>query len=211
MSQAGINSLKGSLSTAVTLIEDVGTAHIIGGLLFVTGGTSNGIQTIGSGNFITIVATYDNLTFTEDTGSATPSSGNINIVGGDGIETSGSGDTITISALPFSIAWQTVTSADNPVTLVEQNGYFPDGGAAVNFVLPAAAAVGDTFIIAGEGNLWTIAQNAFQQIVLGVQSSTVGVGGSLVATTISDTVTIVCMTANQKFKVISMIGSPTVI
>lgn len=210
MSQSGINSINGSIS-AVTLIEDVGTAHISGGILNVLGGSGSGIQTQGTGNTITIAATYDSLNFLEDSGFANAVLNNIHIVGGAGIVTSGSGSTITISATGFSLTWTTVTSADNPVSLVNEHGYFSGGAPAVNFVLPASAAVGDTFVIAGEGNLWTLAQNAFQQVVLGIASSTAGGGGSLVATTISDTVTIVCMTANQKFKVINMMGNPTVI
>lgn len=209
MSQAGITSLRGAIATSVTLFEDVGTAHIIGGQLNVLGG--DGIETTGAGNTITIVATYDNLTFTEDAGSATPTAGNINIVGGAGITTSGAGDTITITATTGGISWQTVTDADNPVNLVAQNGYFADGAGVVNFVLPAAATVGQTYIISGEGNLWTLAQNANQQLILGISSSTIGVGGSITATAISDSLTIVCMVDNLKFKVLYWNGNPTVV
>lgn len=151
------------------------------------------------------------ITFVEDVGAAHIAGGFLNVVGGDGIQTSGSGNTITISAVNLAMTWQVVDSTSNPVILAPQNGYFADGGASVQFYLPPAANVGATFIIAGEGNLWTLAQNANQQVILGIKSSTVGVGGSVTATTISDTVTIVCMVQNQVFKVINMMGNPTVV
>lgn len=48
--------------------------------------------------------------FTEDTGTATPVAGNINVFGGDGITTSGSGDTITISIQNSTV--DTVVTSD---------------------------------------------------------------------------------------------------
>lgn len=151
------------------------------------------------------------VNFIEDVGTAHIAAGVLNVVGGDGIQTSGSGNTITISAIKNAMTWQVVTSISNVVVLSAQNGYFADGVLSVVFSLPAAANVGDTFIIAGEGNLWTLLQNANQQVILGIKSSTVGVGGSVTATTISDTVTIVCMVQNLVFKVINMMGNPTVV
>ena len=105
--------------------------------------------------------------------------------------------------------WSVVTSATNPNLLVKAHGYIPKGAGQVVFVLPAAAAIGDTFIIAGYGNLWTLTQNAGQTVTLGVQTTTAGVGGSITATQVRDTVEIVCVTTNTEFQIIDSIGNVT--
>lgn len=105
--------------------------------------------------------------------------------------------------------WVVVTSATNPNTLVKAHGYIPKGAGVVTFVLPAAASIGDSFIIAGYGNLWTLTQNAGQTITLGVQTTTGGVGGSITATQVRDTIEVVCVTANTEFQIINGIGNLT--
>lgn len=137
--------------------------------------------------------------FVTDSGTAVPAANILNVLGGTGIETSGSGNTIIITNTGAGFTWHVVTSADNPVSLVAGNGYIPKGGSAVNFKLPAAASVGDTFKIVGYGNLWTLAQNAGQSITVGNKTSTVGAGGSVSATMISDGIEILCVTANTEF------------
>lgn len=148
------------------------------------------------------------IQFTEDVGVAVPVANNLNIVGGIGISTSGSGDTVTINATSGGFTWTPVTSVDNTVILVAQNGYIAKGGAQVIFQLPAAAAVGDEFWICGYGNLWTLTQNANQQVFLGSWgSTTIGVGGSVTATHIKDTILLVCVTANLEFQILSSVGN----
>lgn len=109
------------------------------------------------------------------------------------------------------VIWTTVTSADNPVNLVAGNGYIAKGAGVVNFVLPAAAVVGDMIYIVGYSNLWTIAQNAGQSIRISNATTAVGVTGSLSATLISDCVNLLCITANTEFKSLSPQGNLTVI
>lgn len=109
------------------------------------------------------------------------------------------------------ILWSIVTSADNPVNMVSGHGYIAKGAGVVNFVLPAAAAVGDTIYIAGYSNLWTIDQNAGQSIRLGTATTATGVFGSLSATVISDSVNLLCVTADTEFKILSPQGNLTVI
>lgn len=149
--------------------------------------------------------------FVEDIGFAIPSAHTINIIGGTGITTTGSGNTITIDATGSGFAWVSVTSADNPVTLIHNTGYFAKGAGVVDFILPASASEGDTFWIKGIANLWTVAQNAGQKISLGMVSSTVGVGGSITATQVKDGIEIICSIANTDFEILDSIGNPSFI
>lgn len=137
--------------------------------------------------------------------------GNINVVGSGPVLVTGNPgtNTLTISLSSAGFTWNVVTAATNPNSLVAENGYIPKGGASVVFALPAAAAIGDTFIIAGYGNLWSVAQNAGQSITFGLVTTTVGIGGSISATQVRDTVEIVCVTANTEFQVIDGIGNIT--
>lgn len=107
--------------------------------------------------------------------------------------------------------WVVVTSADNNVTLVKDHGYIPKGAGQVVFVLPPAAGVGDMFRIAGYGNLWKLTQNAGQSVTLGVSSTAVGVGGSITATQVRDSLEIVCVTANTEFQILDSVGNLTII
>ena len=149
--------------------------------------------------------------FVCDVGIAVPALNTLDVFGGPGCQTVGAGNVITINVVTSAFTWNVVTSISNPVTLVKENGYIAKGASAVDFVLPAAAAVGDTFKIVGYGNLWTIAQNAGQSITIGKLTSTVGVGGSVTATMISDGIELVCVTANTEFYEVSIQGNPTIV
>jgi hypothetical protein len=130
------------------------------------------------------------------------------LVAGAGVTITYGVGTITISGGGGGgFSWNNVTSILNPVLLIPANGYVASGAGIVQFTLPAAAAFGDTYSIIGNGNLWTVAQNAGQQIVLGNQSTTAGVGGSLAASMISDCIEIVCIVANTKFQIVDSIGN----
>lgn len=149
------------------------------------------------------------LQFTTDSGVAVPALNNVNVLGGVGASTSGAGSTITIRVDTTGFDWNVVTSATNPNALVNQNGYIPKGAGVVTFILPAAAAVGDSFRVAGYGNLWTITQNAGQSITLGINTTTVGVGGSVAATQVRDSIELICVTANTEFQILGGIGNLT--
>lgn len=146
-----------------------------------------------------------------DTGTAVPIGGVINIFGGTGISTSASGNTVTITATSSGFTWNVVTSANNPVTLTPNNGYITKGASAVQFTLPASASIGDTYRIVGYSNLWTIAQNANQTITLGIRTTTAGIGGSMTATSVSDSIELVNVTANLEWVVTDSIGNLTVV
>ncbi len=168
---------------------------------------SQGGPLTGSGGIGPDVAT----SYVTDSGTAVPAANIINVLGAGGVTTSGSGDTILIDGGSTAFTWQVVTSADNPVTLANGNGYIAKGGAAVQFILPATASVGDDFRIVGYGNLWTVNQNASQTITQGIVTSTVGVGGSMTATAITDCVEFLCVTVDNEFYIISSQGNPNFI
>lgn len=152
------------------------------------------------------------LTFNADIGSATPSGNIINILGGLNTTTSASGNTININVTASpAFTWNVVTSASNPVSLVTQNGYITKGAGVVDFILPAAASVGDTFRIIGYGNLWTIEQNAGQSIRLGLAVSTSGVLGSVSASMVTDCLDMICVTSNTEFYCDVIQGNPTIV
>ncbi len=120
----------------------------------------------------------------------------------------GSGGWIQLAPV---FTWNIVDSTINPVPFVPSNGYIPKNAGVVLFILPAAAAVGDTFRIAGYGNLWTLTQNAGQLIFMGNMTTTLGVGGSITATQVKDTIELVCVTANAEFHVLSSMGNPNIV
>lgn len=131
------------------------------------------------------------------------------LTAGAGIGITNGSNSITISNTAGGFSWHEVTSVlpANPIATVSQNGYIAKGAVSVAFILPAAAAVGDTFQIAGYGNFWTLSQNAGQKIFLGDKTSTPGVAGSISATQIKDTVQVICVTENVEFHVLSLVGN----
>jgi len=125
--------------------------------------------------------------------------------------TNGAG-TITIGlAGPMGFSWQVVDSTTNVNPIVVFNGYITGGVALTTFLLPAAASIGDVFVVTGLSSLFQINQNAGQSIIVGNRTSTVGVGGTVSSTMVSDSVMIVCVTANSVFKVFSSMGNLTVV
>lgn len=169
--------------------------------------SQGGLNNISTGVLPPVVP----IQFTTDSGIAVPAAGNLNVLGGVGASTSGAGSTITVKVDTTGFDWNVVTSATNPNSLVKENGYIPKGAGVVTFILPAAAAIGDTFLIAGYGNLWTLTQNAGQSITLGVSTTTIGVGGSVAATQVRDSLELVCVTANTEFQIINDVGNLTFI
>jgi hypothetical protein len=146
-----------------------------------------------------------------DVGVAIPTSNTLNVFGAGTTTTSGLGNTITITSTGGGYTWNVVTSALNPITLTAGNGYICKGLTPVQFVLPAAASVGDSYKIIGYSNLWTIAQNATQSITIGIVTSTIGIFGSVTATTVSDGLELICVTANTEFFEVGMQGNPSIV
>jgi len=193
------------------LIGSTVAPHIRKGSLVSSDGTVT--ITSGAGTIDLKAGASVPTTFTaEDASTCSPIANVLNIVGttGGGINTSAAGNTLTISLVNGGFIWTDATSAT--YNLASQNGYITNRGGGVAYTLPASGALGDTIKIIGKTGLATIAQNANQQIFIGNTNTTLGVGGSLVATNAGDCVTIVCITAGAStaFRVESVIGNWTV-
>lgn len=102
-------------------------------------------------------------------------------------------------------------------TLVSNRGYIIKNATPANLTtmtLPATPIQGDTIAITGyTAGGWKVAQNANQQIFMGNQSSTIGVGGYIASTLAKDCVRIVCVTAgaSAEWVVVFSMGNLTVV
>lgn len=77
----------------------------------------------------------------------------------------------------------------------------------LTITLPVTSILGDIIEIAGlTAGMWSIAQNALQVIHFSGVDTTVGVGGSLSATTRYDTIKLLCVVANTEWVVLSSSG-----
>lgn len=129
-----------------------------------------------------------------------------NITAGAGVSIVNGPGTITISATSGVVTWQRISASQ---TLVIDNGYIcvSPGGALV-LPLPAVSAIGDMIEITLDGaTSFQITQAAGQQIRIGNQSTTAGVGGSLTSTQQGDSLRLVCSLANLSWNVLSSMGN----
>lgn len=103
--------------------------------------------------------------------------------------------------------WTDVTAATQTIAVL--NGYTTDRSAGVTYTLPATAVIGNVFIIDGKSGITTIAQNANQQILIASASTTVGVTGSIVASTVGCCITLRCITggASTVWRAESLMGN----
>lgn len=92
--------------------------------------------TVDANGFVSATGTVP-IQFTTDSGTATPSAGNLNILGGPGVTTSGSGSTLTINSVVFTDTTATTMTVDT--------GF--NATAAGTYNLPATAAQGEMIII----------------------------------------------------------------
>lgn len=129
---------------------------------------------------------------------------------GTGVSITNGAGTITLAVALGGFVWTDATSAT--YTLAAQNGYVTNRGGGVTYTLPASGTLGDVIKIVGKAGLATIAQNAGQQICFGNDASTVGVGGSIVATDAGDCVSLRCITAgaNTVWRVENSMGNWTI-
>lgn len=132
------------------------------------------------------------------------------LTAGTGISITNASNSITIAVTGSGFTWTDVTGATQ--TLSVENGYISDRGGGVTFTLPATASLGDGILIVGKLGLWTIAQNALQQIVVGSASSTIGVTGSVASTNVGDCVSLIAIVSGTStvWRANSFVGNLTV-
>lgn len=163
---------------------------------------------VAATGFVTLATSVPQL-FTANSGTATPSSNNLNVLGGGGIQTAGSGATLTIAVSGGGFTWVDATGATQALTV--QTGYITDHSATVVYTLPATASLGDIIKIVGKLGLATITPNANQQILIGSSSGAVGVTGTAVSNNVGDCIELVCITAGAScvFRADSVVGTWT--
>src|SRR5208337_1143213 len=179
--------------------------------------TSNPITVIGAGG-ITISGSPVNLggsltvtaggtiptTFTEDSGTATPSGNNLNILGGTGVKTSGSGSTVTINVVGGGFKWIDEAVSFNALV---NTGYFVT--AIATATLPAAPAQGDTIVFSVDtASILTITANAGQVIRIGAAVS--AAAGTAANNARGDSVTLVYRASDTTWIASAVIGTWTV-
>ena len=137
--------------------------------------------------------------------SGTPTAATI--TAGTGISVTNGAGSITITNTGSGISWVNQTTS---TTMAVNTGYLANSSSLVVLTLPATAALGTQFEVAGIGTGgWEIAQAAGQQINFGDVATTSGTGGSLASTNEWDVVRLVCTTANTQFSVLSSVGNIT--
>ncbi len=128
------------------------------------------------------------------------------LTAGAGIAITNGAGSITITSTTGGFAWVRVAGVAQNIAV--QTGYIPTNAAMTTFTLPATAAIGDGFQIAGEGTgLWRIATQAGQTIYCGVVTTTTGVGGYLTATHRRDCVEVVCTNTDTEWTVVDFLGN----
>ncbi len=166
---------------------------------FLVGGASNAVTGLGpaTNGQILIGAT-----------SATPVLSTL--TAGSGVSISNGSGSITISATGGSTLPYTVVTGSTQ-TISVNNGYIANNATLVTFTLPATAAVGNLIKIVGLQGSWVLAQNSGQNVIIGNASTTTGTGGSLASTNANDTISLVCVVANNTFIVDNSMGNITVV
>lgn len=114
---------------------------------------------------------------------------------------------ISSGVLPYNEITTTVH------TLLINQSYAANNASRVVLTLPATAAAGSTIEIIGKGaGGWRIAQqNPGSIIYAGEVATSVGAGGFMESTHRRDSVTLKCITANDEWQVISLIGNINVV
>ena len=128
------------------------------------------------------------------------------LTAGAGVSITNGSNSITIAATGLE-PW--VDQTTTPVTMAVNTSYSANNAGLVTLNVPAVAAFGSMFEVAGQGaGGWLVQANTGQTIKLG--SSATSVAGSLASTNANDCVKFVCTVANTTFVVISSIGNITV-
>lgn len=181
MSQAGLIDIEASMPTIPTSFDtDSGTAIPVVNVLEILGGT--GLNTIGSGNTVTVILDVPVLVSSGGTGVITLADGGLMVGSGTGAVTSlgqatngqlpigstgsdpvlktltaGAGVNITNTAGSITIAasaggFTWNEETGTSTTMSVENGYIANNAGLVTLTLPATASVGEAVQVAGKGS-----------------------------------------------------------
>lgn len=212
-----VSSVAPSATSGVPYISQGSSANPVFGTAVVAGGgtgstTFNTYGVVTTGSTSTTALSSVSLSSGQIVigGTTTPAAGTI--TAGTNISISNGNNSITISATGVGgFSWVDQTSGT--VTMAINTGYIVDNGASlVTLTLPATAAQGSLFEVAGKSaGGWVVAQASGQTIEFGTSATTTGTGGSLASTNTYDCVRLLCVTANTTFVVLSSVGNLTVV
>jgi hypothetical protein len=166
------------------------------------GGTDRNASGGGGGGGITQIngdtgsTTGPIVSFTTNPGSGVTSSFTV----------SGTTATLNISASTTGFTWLVVTG---DTTMNVNTGYIANSAFIVTLTMPVSAAVGDIIEVCGTGGSWVVSLNAGQLITY--NSSTAFTSISSTSSNGSDSLRILCTTANTQFLVLSGDGNPTIV
>ena len=177
-------------TTTINQILYSSAASVVSGLA-----TANSATLVTTSTGVPIMsATMTNGQMIIGSTGATPVAGTITSSAGTITVTVGAG-TLNLEVAAGGFTWTDITSATQ--AMVVENGYISDKTGGVTFTLPATATLGAEIIVVGKLGLWTIDQNASQQIVVGSASSTVGTGGSVASTNVGDCISLIAIVSGS--------------
>lgn len=140
-----------------------------------------------------------------------PTGGNIQVLGGTGctVVEDIPNSRLIVNINGGGLDWNNITTS--PQVMVANDGYLANSATPVALSLPATSVFGDKLEIAGFGaGGWQITQGAGQQIIFGVDQTTVGVAGSVASTSQYDSIELLCVVANLTWLVLDAQGNITV-
>jgi hypothetical protein len=142
-------------------------------------------------------------------GDAAPNMAVATLTAGNNISIANAQNSITITAASAHDQWTLIGASQ---TLSPDNGYICTSGGALALLLPPTSAVGDMINVILDGaTSWQITQGAGQQVRYGNVETTAGAGGSITSTQQGDSLTIVCVTADTRWIVMSGLGNHNVV
>lgn len=104
-----------------------------------------------------------------------------------------------------SFAWQPITSSRS---VVAENGYITNNASLITLTLPASAAIGDSFRIAGMGaGGWRLSQLAGQTVHFGDKQTTIGTSGYVRSQQTFDCIEVICITVDTDWLIVSSHGN----
>lgn len=133
------------------------------------------------------------------------------LTAGTGVSITNGAGSITISSAGGGLTWTVVTGTTQAAAV--NNGYIANNAGLVTVTLPATSVVGDIVAVIGINNAtgWKVAQNAGNQIFIGISSTTGGTGGSLASSQTRDSVYLLCTSTNANWQVLNPMGNITVV